>query len=130
MNKNAKTWMGVVAVLLAIGAGIWFWEMRRAPAPAPEPVAEVKPPEPPPAAQVSLSEGEELLKSLARELSEKLHPWLSEADLLRRLVAATQQIAVGESPRPVLGFLQPQGDYPVVVERKNKKVVRITPDPK
>jgi hypothetical protein len=130
MNKNSKTWLGTVLVLLAIGAGIWFWEMKHGPVPEQTPVVEATPPTVTPPPQVSLSEGEELLKSLAKELSDQLQPWLNESELLRRVVAATQQISNGESPRAVLGFLQPPGDYAVVVERKKKKVVRITPDPK
>jgi hypothetical protein len=63
-----------------------------------------------------MAEGDALAKQLGMELSRdgELAKWLAEPDLVRRLVAALNLIAEGSSPRPVLGFLVPSGDFAVV----------------
>src|SRR5262249_51772632 len=54
-----------------------------------------------------------------------LAKWLSEADILRRLVAAVNLIAEGNTPRAVMGFLAPGAKFEVRTEHR-----RLFPSPK
>ena len=107
-----------VAVLLlaAAVAAFWFWKQNQHRPTAP--VVESAPPAPtvaPAAPPVAMGDGDALLRQLAAQLSSsaELAKWLSEADILRRLVAAVNLIAEGNSPRTVLGFLAPGAKFEV-----------------
>src|SRR5579871_3496006 len=114
-----------VALLAVAGVGVWLWLRSRAvetpqpvvTAPPPPPAVEA-PPEPPP---VSLAEGEALLRKLGADLSsvKELAGWLSQQDILRRLVAAVNLTADGKSPAAVLSFLKPRHGFEVVHKKKH-----------
>jgi Protein of unknown function (DUF3014) len=63
-----------------------------------------------------LSESDPFARELARTLSQ--HPalagWLATDGLIRRFVAAVDDVAEGESPRPQLGFLAPAERFRVI----------------
>lgn len=118
MNRNTKIWLSVALVLTLVGAAVGFYLWRMPPPAAPEVAEEAKPDAGAEGPKVSVDEGESLLKELGKGLGSNLEQYLKEESLLRRLVAATAQIADGESPRAVLSFLQPKGDYAVLAVKE------------
>ena len=117
-----------IAVLLlgaAIAAAFWFWKQNQHRPTAPV-VAESAPPAPteaPAAPPIAMADGDALLRQLAAQLSgsDELAKWLSGADILRRLVAAVNLVAEGNSPRSVVGFLAPGAKFEV--RREHRHVV-------
>lgn len=75
------------------------------PRPEPEPEIEVPP----------LDASDELVRSLAETLSEhpRLTAWLAPDDLVRRFVAAVDNVAHDESPRSHVRHLKPEGAFSV-----------------
>jgi hypothetical protein len=67
---------------------------------------------------VSLDESDDLVRKLAGELSShpKLAMWLMSEELIRKFVAAVDNIANGQSPVPQIDFFKPDGDFGVVDE--------------
>ncbi len=67
---------------------------------------------------VSLDESDGLVRKLAGELSShpKLAMWLMSEELIRKFVAAVDNIANGQSPVPQIDFFKPDGDFRVVDE--------------
>ncbi len=112
----------VVAGLVACSVFIYFQIMRGmtpdetpvvAPTPAPAPPAPVAPP---PAIEVPpLDASDEVIRSLAETLSDhpRLAAFLAPDDLVRGFVAAVVDVANGESPRPHVGHLAPEGTFSV-----------------
>ncbi len=121
---RSSAWKIALVILLGIalgvgGAALWRWrQSQNAPATTPpiEPEKMVRPPPAPAVPAVSMTNGDTLLRQLGPLLSNasELAKWLAETDILRRLVAAVNLIAEGNSPRAVLGFLNPQGPFEVV----------------
>src|SRR5262249_46651612 len=112
-----------VAVLLlaAAIAAFWFWKQNQhRPAPPVVESATPAPAETPAAPPVAVADGDAQLRQLAAQLSSstELAKWLSEADILRRLVAAVNLIAEGNSPRALLGFLAPGAKFEVRHENR------------
>lgn len=117
-------WIALVVVLIGAGAGYYFWSQQRVPPPAPV-VEEPPPPAPAPEPEnpnASLKEGDTLLRDWASKFStaQELIDWLQADDIVRRLVAATQLVANGESPRRMLSFLEVPGTFEVRVVRKKR----------
>jgi hypothetical protein len=123
---------GVLVALVVIGLAIYFFYSSRSPQePAPVAQPEASKPSPPsldkilpkekeaqaPALLplVALKESDSLVEQLAQGLSS--HPqwaeWLKIKDLIRKVVAATDNIAQGKSPRAHLGFLDPKKPFTV-----------------
>jgi len=73
---------------------------------------------------VDLDESDELVRTLVKELSS--HPnlvrWLLTENLIRKFVAAVDNIANGESPRAHIGFFEPSGDF-LIVKRHGERVL-------
>jgi hypothetical protein len=67
---------------------------------------------------VDLNESDELVRDLAKDLSSnsRLAMWLMSKDLIRKFVAAVDNIAQGHSPRPQIDFFKPEGDLEVIEE--------------
>lgn len=67
---------------------------------------------------VSLDESDDLVRKLAGELSShpKLAMWLMSEELIRKFVAAVDNIANGQSPGPQIDFFKPDGDFKVFEE--------------
>lgn len=67
---------------------------------------------------VSLDESDGLVRKLAGELSShpKLAMWLMSDELIRKFVAAVDNIANGQSPVPQIDFFKPDGDFKVIDE--------------
>lgn len=117
---------GLVALLVVVVAGLiaggYFWWQRQAEVPvAPAPEVQAAAPTvaaPDDAPLVPAAE----LDARAREALEKLSAepewagWLTEKDLLRRLIGAVSSVAAGELPRTSLGFLSPKGTFTVQEE--------------
>jgi hypothetical protein len=130
-RSGASAWKRVAWLLLAMallvvgGVALWNWRQSLQ-TEKPGPVAESKPVPQAPAASpptASIAEGEQLVRRRGGELSsaKELTAWLSEPDILRRLVAAVNLIAEGNSPRPVLGFLIPVGNFEA--HRRNNQLL-------
>jgi hypothetical protein len=68
--------------------------------------------------EVSLDESDGLVRKLAAELSShpRLAMWLMSEELIRKFVAAVDNIANGQSPMPQIDFFKPEGDFKVVDE--------------
>jgi hypothetical protein len=67
---------------------------------------------------VELDMSDDLVRQLAREISThpRLAEWLKSKDLIRRFVAAVDNIANGLSPRAHIDFFQPPGEF-VTIKR-------------
>jgi len=65
---------------------------------------------------VNLEDSDELVRQKAAGLSShpSLSRWLQGDDLIRRFVAAVDNIANGQSPAPQIDFFKPQGRFRVV----------------
>jgi hypothetical protein len=68
--------------------------------------------------EVSLDESDDLVRKLAAELSShpRLAMWLMSEELIRKFVAAVDNIANGQSPLPQIDFFKPEGDFKAVDE--------------
>jgi hypothetical protein len=68
--------------------------------------------------QVDLDESDELVRKLVGELSShpKLAAWLMTDDMIRKFVAAVDNIANGQSPKPQIDFFKPESRFLVTEE--------------
>jgi hypothetical protein len=68
--------------------------------------------------EASLDESDDLVRKLAAELSShpRLAMWLMSEELIRKFVAAVDNIANGQSPLPQIDFFKPEGDFKAVEE--------------
>ncbi len=137
-RKKSLTIPGLLIGLVLIGLAIYYFypfpplkeppatvspEAPKPLAPSPEKtVIETKEgKEPSPAPPLSLKDSDSLLEQLAQGLSShpKLAEWLKIKDLIRRVAAATDNIAQGKSPQAHLGFLDPK--KPFIVKKVDGK---------
>ena len=65
---------------------------------------------------VSLEESDDWVRKLAGELSShpNLATWLTSDELIRKFVAAVDNIANGQSPGPQIDFFKPEGKFTVI----------------
>jgi len=113
-----------VVVVLVMCLGVWFFLRHRntdgdaaatvatpAPVVTPSPAADNSGP----FAGISLATADPVLRKLAAELSSRpeLAQWLLNEDLIRRFVAAVDNIGRGKDPRVHLEFLKPVGAFRV-----------------
>jgi hypothetical protein len=128
MESQRKTILitAAVLVILVIGAGFLYWYYMRPPRPAPtveppkvqEPSqapssaetkpAETKEPSPEPAVKLpALDQSDDFVKQTIKGLSPhgKIADWMKIKNIIRVIVAATDNMANGKSPRAHLGFL-------------------------
>jgi hypothetical protein len=134
--RRRKWWIVVLAVLavVAVGWGLWKLIWDRPPEPEPQearaPQQEtpsLEPVEPEPADLPLLAESDGWVRDVVGQLSEhpRLLTWLLNDDLIRRLVAAVDNMAEGVSPRSHVGFLRPSETF-AAVEQGDRLIV----DPK
>jgi hypothetical protein len=66
--------------------------------------------------EVELDQSDKVIRGLAGGLSphQSLESWLKSQDLIRRFVAAVDNIANGLSPRPQIDFFAPKGEFRVI----------------
>lgn len=128
-QKVIRTAIIVVAVI-GMGFGIYYLishrRARQAASALEAPVAARATPSEKPAVEeekealklppVELDKSDELLRRLAQELSShpRLSAWLKGKDLIRKFVAAVDNIANGQSPRIQVDFFTPLGKFDVV----------------
>jgi hypothetical protein len=127
-KKHVPQTVLVFFLVLVIGAALYYFLIYKKPGKAAQPV------EPQPAATteqetapseqaavpqlppVELDKSDDLVRQLAKEVSS--HPripiWLKSEHLIRRFVAAVDNIANGLSPRPHIDFFIPAGDFEVI----------------
>ncbi len=131
MEENKKVILTGVIVILIVAAGVAAYFLFIQPG-GEEPVSQeltgqqplqttpqespMEPDELGEYAQVELDESDGIVRDLARELSThpKLARWLMSEDLLRRFVAAVDNVANGMSPRPQMDFFSPEGDFKAI----------------
>jgi len=130
MEESKKVLMTVVIffVVIAIGVGLYFLVIKKKPEDLEESYQIEEPAVPtekqegeefpiPEPLQVDLAQSDETVRSLASELSSHavLSAWLKSENLIRKFVAAVDNIAGGESPRSHITFFKPEGSFDVMV---------------
>lgn len=127
-KKNVIQTALVIFLVLAIGAALYYFliynKADRSPKPAePQPTVtseketvpseQAEIPQLPP---VELDKSDNSVRQLAKEVSShpKLLVWLNSDHLVRRFVAAVDNIANGLSPRPHIDFFIPVGNFQAV----------------
>jgi hypothetical protein len=120
--------VGVIFLILAVCAATYYFLIYKKGAKAPKPSEtqtagatenaalpseQAAVPQLPP---VELDKSDDLVRQWAKEVSShpKLPVWLSSENLIRRFVAAADNIANGLSPRPHIDFFIPAGDFKVI----------------
>lgn len=131
MKENTKViTAGIIFIfLVALAVGIYYFFIYEKPeeilpvqevpveqpaqVPVEEPVIEEKTPE---MVQVELDRSDDIIRELAEELSShpKVASWLMSKDLIRKFVAAVDNIANGLSPRPQIDFFTLKGNFKVI----------------
>src|SRR5262249_44605525 len=104
-----------------------LWESFTQPTSEPSTPGAVPPPPPTPLAETPetpselpalppLADSDTVVRDLARGLSSRpeLAEWLATPELVRKVVAAVENVAGGESPRPHLLFLAPATRFDVI----------------
>jgi hypothetical protein len=123
----------IVLILAAAGALYYFLIYKKADKGkrgVEAPTAAVQEKEPPiPAASdasrppVGLDQSDDFVRQLAKEISShpRIAQWLQSKDLIRRFVAAVDNIANGLSPKAHIDFFAPPGSF-VVIKKGNSYV--------
>jgi len=132
MPKTYKIAAGIFGVLIAVALIVYFVWLR---SPAEETAAaavdvETPTPEPEPTktlaeqlsarlSGVTLNTSDKIVGDLVSQLSAnpKLAAWMANEDLVRRFVAAVDNVAAGTSPRQHVDFLRPSKPFQVISRR-------------
>ena len=121
----------IFIAMIVIGFGVYFLFIadgsKEAPAeeifkkkpvdlPIEEPLREEEAPE---FINVDLSQSDDIVRKLAQELSShpELAAWLVSRDLIRKFVAAVDNIANGMSPRPQIDFFSSKGGFEFIEKK-------------
>ncbi len=127
MNSSTKTYVGVFVALALVIAAVYFLWIRPGLQDEIVEVVEVATPIPEPTPTPTLAErlserlkgttlrtSDVIVRELVSELSAnpKLVAWLANEDLVRRFVAAVDNVANGISPTTQLEFHAAQGQIP------------------
>lgn len=127
-SKVFKIAVLILVALVAIGAAVYFVMNRKpAAAPAPAKAEEVTPPAAASAAApadlsplaipaVALDESDPVVREFARAVSAdaRFGQWIQTKELVRKLVAAVDNVANGLSPKPQVDFFSPDGGFKVI----------------
>jgi len=135
---NQKRVVGIVIAVLAcvaIGLGVYFYiQPAKEAIPVKMPIVKEAPPPPPekaiqeeekkisPVVLPKLEQSDDLVREKARDLSSnpKLADWLNIKNIVRRIAAAVDSIAEGNSPRVPLNFLNPKKG--LTVKKKGERL--------
>ncbi len=130
MDEKKKVVITVVAffVLVTVLIALYFLVLKKKPDEPAEPVEikqgipikeetveqDIQIPEP---LQVDLDQSDDVVRMRGAELSSHtaLSQWLKSEDLIRKFVAAVDNLANGEAPSPHIDFFKPAGNFDVVV---------------
>ncbi len=136
MEETKKVWRyaGTIFLVLVVIATSYFllWR-KKGPPEAPPPKAEEgvvipseEEAEKEPMAPVTMEQSDEYIRTMAYELSThpRLASWLKTKNIIRRFVAAVDNIADGQSPRRQVDFFFPRSAF-----RVTKKGDRLIIDP-
>lgn len=129
--------LGILVLVVAGGLGLLLSRAcGRTPSPAPTPAATVATPAPsplptaspavtPPIQLPALDQSDALVRRLAAGLSARpeLAAWLATDGLIRRFVAAVDNVADGALPTKQLDFLRPRERFSVSGERDRRVVI-------
>jgi hypothetical protein len=131
MEERKKVFLAgiIFFVLLAVAAAIYFFVFYQKPQQKEEIPEVTEKPSPTEETvepgekeweyiEIELDESDELVRELANRLSShpKLALWLMSDELIRKFVAAVDNIANGQSPRSHIDFFQPEEDFSVLEE--------------
>jgi hypothetical protein len=125
--------LGIALAALVIGGLIWLRSQQSEPAPAPppatapvpevapvpvpapvEPAPQVAVPEQPPEpALPALDASDDFVRVSVLEAAPEFATWLDREELVRRFAVVLDNASRGDYPRRQLGFLAPQGAFPV-----------------
>lgn len=129
-NRGWTIAVAVIAILAIGGALVWNLRDRLFGAAPPLDAGVILPAELPDSGafeQKPLAEGDEKIRKLGLEGSKspELAGWLSSPNIIQRIAAATKLIADGQSPAPVISFVEIEEQF-VVTERGSQLFI----DPK
>jgi hypothetical protein len=123
-KKRPFPWILFVVLILVVAAGLYYFLVYKKSAKGERlvdnPQTAVLEKELPPASSegparppVELDKSDDLVRQLAAEISShpRIAQWLQSKDLIRRFVAAVDNIANGLSPRAHIDFFQPPGEF-------------------
>jgi hypothetical protein len=134
-SKRIWVWGGILIVVLIVGLTLYYYRPFFQPSPSLQP--EISAPSTSPSEKilpkeretgeapfpplVALKDSDSFIEKFAKDLS--THPrwaeWLKIKDLIRKITAATDNIAQGKSPRAHLTFLDPK--KPFLVKKADGK---------
>jgi len=139
MTSSTKTIIAVFTALVIVVAAVYFFWIRPGMRESAVEVVEAATPIPEPSPTPTLAErlsgrlagttlrtSDVIVRELVSELSAnpKLAAWLANEDLVRRFVAAVDNIGNGISPTTQLDFMRPKGKFQVL---KKGDVITIDP---
>jgi hypothetical protein len=134
-DEQRKVWKLAAAILVALaalGAALYLLVYRKPVAPVP-PAAKTEEAAKPPAAEnlgvpadlsplaipaVALGASDPVVREFAGAVTSdaRFGQWLQTKELVRKFVAAVDNVASGLSPKPHVDFFSPEGDFKVVSE--------------
>lgn len=129
-KRVLKLGLGIFLALAAVGAVLYIAVLKK-PAPGPAAAKAVEETAKPPAAgtapategseplvlpAVGLDQSDPVVREYAKAISSSLRfgQWLGSKELVRKFVAAVDNIANGVSPKPQVDFWAPEGQFKVV----------------
>lgn len=128
-DKKKVILIGIgIILLLAVAAGIYYLISHKAEKPAEDTSLQAPPPPatesiPPTASlealnlpSLELDKSDEILRRLAQDISSHpgLSQWMKTRELIRRFVAAVDNVANGLSPKSQVDFFAPKGEFKAV----------------
>jgi len=119
MDKDDKAvWRDAALLVAVIAGGIFIYRFASAPPPSAPPVSSPAPAAPsaaPAAALPKLEDSDAFVRGRAAALSSdpRFAAWLKTDDLVARLTAAANMLALGKVPADAFKFLAPGAKFPV-----------------
>ncbi|MFW6124182.1 MAG: DUF3014 domain-containing protein [Acidobacteriota bacterium] len=135
-EKKKVIWTGIVFVLLVAAVIVIFYlathkkspEVQKAPEiiekkPMELPEQETAGEEPVEPIDISLEESDEFIRDIVREISSdpQISEWMKIDHIIKKFVAAVDNIANGLSPRKQIEFFEPKGEF--LAKKKGEKYI-------